>query len=227
MLALLPALLLAAGPASPDARPLRDADLALGKAVSARDRSAFEALIDEEAIFGNGLDEGRAAVGKTWARFMKKDGPRLTWTPEAAVLAASGDLGYTVGRSRFEPRDRGSGKSEVQEGRYLTVWRRGADGRFRALFDLTLDPELARNPSLVRTPWRVVTSTAGDLEASVGTWTRPGGEAPTAGAYLLVRARGTSGALEEAVSTAVPRRPPAADAGPATPAAPTPGARKP
>ncbi len=208
MLALAAALLLAAPPRGlPDPKPLTDADRALARAVARRDRAAFEALLDEEAVFGVRLLEGRAAVAEAWATFMADGGPRLEWTPEHAVLAASGDLGYTVGLFRLERRGAGAAP-EVEVGRYVTVWRRGGDGRFRALFDLSLDPELARRPGLQRTPRRTVASRSGDLDATVGTWTSAtAAGSTTAGAYLVVRQRGRDGALSEVVSTAVARQP--------------------
>ncbi len=206
MLAVASALLLAGAPA-PDAGALRAADVAFSRALAARDRAAFEALVDEEAIFGVRLLEGRRAIGEAWSVFLAEGGPRLTWAPDEAILAASGDLGYTVGHARLEQRGT-DGAPVVRDARYVTVWRRGPDGRFRALLDLALAPEAAGTPGLVRTARRTATSAAGDLEATLGSWTRDSGDGPRTGVYLVVRRREPGGALADVVTTAVPAREP-------------------
>lgn len=216
------ALLVAAGPgraaaASPAATAdaLRAADRAMSRAIEVGDRAAFARLVAEDAVFSGGTEHsvGRAAVAADWARYFEPDGPRLTWTPEEAVLATSGDLGYTIGRYRWTGKTR-DGKPAETQGQYLTVWRRDADGAYRALFDIALDPKSARIPGLVRRTTRTVTSGGKDLEASVGTWTlTPAGAPPGHGGWVTVWRRGADGALAEAVSTAVRFRDPPSPAG--------------
>ena len=61
------------------------------------------------------------------------DGWVLDWTPVHAESSADGSLGFTWGRwdlyRSATPDSRSSGK-------YLTVWRRGPDGRWRAAADI-------------------------------------------------------------------------------------------
>lgn len=206
------ALLAAAAPgraaaASPAAAAdaLRAADRAMSRAIEVGDRAAFARLVAEDAVFSGGAEHsvGRPAVAAAWARYFEPDGPRLTWAPDEAVLATSGDLGYTTGRYRWTGKTR-DGKPAETQGQYLTVWRRDADGAYRALFDIALEPKSARIPGLVRRTTRTVTSGGRDLEASVGTWTlTPAGAPPGHGGWVTVWRRGADGALAEAVSTAV------------------------
>lgn len=61
-------------------------------------------------------------------------GFHVTWTPEFAAVSASGDLGYTRGTNEFTLPTKGGGTTKLP-GRYLTVWRRGADGVWRCVED--------------------------------------------------------------------------------------------
>ncbi|MGC3996272.1 MAG: nuclear transport factor 2 family protein [Anaeromyxobacter sp.] len=180
-----------------DTRSLREADQALARAVAEGDRAAFAALLEERTLFGGGrrVLDGREAVAAAWAPFLTPGGPRLEWTPELAELARSGDVGYTIGRSTF----RAAPDAPGEEGRYVTIWRRAPDGRFRVAIDLALRPPDPADPGpLTRTVTRTVTSRAKDLEARAGTFTAPGGRS---GAFLLVRRRGPDGVLADALES--------------------------
>lgn len=199
-----PILLLLLAGASDPAAALREADRAMDRAVAAHDAAAFAALVDEQALWGGptGLLDGRAAVAASWSRFTAPGGASLRWSPLEAVLSRSGDLGYTIGTWRLEGKEP-DGKVQSAEGRYLTVWRKGKDGAFRAVFDMGLEPP---GPAIVAmTTARTVASDAGDLEARAGTWLGSDGRR---GSFLTVL-RGADGALAPAVETAVPFAPPA------------------
>ncbi|HET9596616.1 MAG TPA: nuclear transport factor 2 family protein [Anaeromyxobacteraceae bacterium] len=191
------ALLLAA--AADPAAPLREADLAMSRAIEARDADAFARHVDEEAVWSGpaGLLEGKAAVLARWARFTAPGGPRLAWAPTDAAVSASDDLGYTVGEARWESTGQ-DGKRTSGEGRYVTVWRRGRDGRWRAVFDMDRTAE-APPSDAARATVRSLTSSAGDLRAEVGTWSAPGG---ARGRWLSVLRRSAGGKLTPVVETA-------------------------
>jgi ketosteroid isomerase-like protein len=195
------ALVVAAGAAAAadPAAALRAADVAMSRAVEARDAAAFAAFVDDEAVWGGpaGLLEGKAAVLARWARFTAPGGPRLAWAPTGGAVAASGELGYTVGDARWEATG-ADGKPARGEGHYLTVWRAGRDGRWRAVFDMDRSPE-PPPPGASRATVRSLTSSAGDLRAEVGTWSAPGG---ARGRWLRVLRRGARGALAVVVDTA-------------------------
>jgi ketosteroid isomerase-like protein len=184
-LAALAAALLAAAPAAGPESELLAADVAFDAAVAAKDRPAFLALVAEDAVFsGATLAVGRNAVRERWARFFEPDGPTLRWNPTDAGVAASGDLGWTVGDAQYEWKQKGASAPGL---RYLTVWRRGPDGRWQAVLDGSLEPA-APGPS-TRRPVRTFTSGDGSLEASIGTYERGDGADRKAGNYLTVRVR--------------------------------------
>jgi ketosteroid isomerase-like protein len=104
------------------ARELRDLDARLGAAGKPE---SLRPLLAEEARWHRG---GRLpAVGRTEVLAALAQSPdALEWSPEAVVLAASGDFGYAYGRGRWQ---RGAEAGDLA---YLNIWQRG-DGGWRLL----------------------------------------------------------------------------------------------
>jgi ketosteroid isomerase-like protein len=75
----------------------------------------------------------RAAVREAIAKdFAAED---LTWHSNNASAARAGDLAYTSGV--YQSKLKGaSGKGSVDKGKYLTVWKKQADGSWKVLFDI-------------------------------------------------------------------------------------------
>jgi ketosteroid isomerase-like protein len=80
----------------------------------------------------------RDAVAKDFAA------GNLTWHSNEVGVARSGDLAYTSGtyQSAFKG---GSGKTLVDKGKYLTIWKKQADGSWKVLFD-TFNSDLPASP---------------------------------------------------------------------------------
>jgi ketosteroid isomerase-like protein len=72
--------------------------------------------------------------------FDPDSGVTLTWRPHTAEAASSGDLGFTLGEYRLTQRSSG-GQVETAIGSYVTIWRRGPDGWWRAAVDIGTPPE--------------------------------------------------------------------------------------
>jgi ketosteroid isomerase-like protein len=91
-------------------------------------RDAFLAsMADDSVVFSSGPHAAKAF----WtARPVNKT--RLEWAPEAAEVAASGDLGYTYGPWRLTPE--GADKPAAF-GHFFTVWQKQPDGTWRWLAD--------------------------------------------------------------------------------------------
>jgi hypothetical protein len=60
-------------------------------------------------------------------------GYSLTWEPDLASSGAAGDMGWTSGR--YESRRAGPEGDILEHGRYLTIWKRGPDGRWKVAVD--------------------------------------------------------------------------------------------
>jgi ketosteroid isomerase-like protein len=53
----------------------------------------------------------------------------LTWSPQAAFLSKSGELGYTYGIWSLASTD------TTLQGTYVTIWKKGKDGRWKFVLD--------------------------------------------------------------------------------------------
>jgi len=180
-LPVLAALLLAAG-AAPE---LAAIDTAWDAAVAARDEAAFLSRVAEDSVFSGGaIQVGRAAIREKWGRYFAPGGPTLRWKPTDSGMAASGDLGWTVGEASFAWKEKGVAPSP---GRYVTVWAKDGGGRWMAVLDASLEPATGR-PS-TRKAVRTVTSRDGTLEASIGTWESGEGAGRASGTFLVVKER--------------------------------------
>ncbi|HEX6815967.1 MAG TPA: DUF4440 domain-containing protein [Gemmatimonadaceae bacterium] len=83
---------------------------------------------------GAAVLDGKDAIRRMVTSSFAAPGFHVAWTPERAVVAASGDLGYTVGTNEFSIPDSTGHVSKVA-GNYITVWRKGKDGRWRCAED--------------------------------------------------------------------------------------------
>jgi len=109
-----------------DAHELLSADSAFSAlSVAQGAKAAFVAFAADHAVLlgqgGTPITHGRDAIGAVFAEFPAD--AVLEWTPVAANIAASGDLGCTVGEASV--RARGS------YSKYLTIWKRQADGAWK------------------------------------------------------------------------------------------------
>lgn len=103
------------------------------------ERSGLAAWITAFAPSGRMIAEGQSYVGPEGIRrvmlpVFADTTFSITWDPNYAEVAASGDLGYTVGR--YEQTSRVEGETQVNSGTYLTVWRRQEDGSWKVKADI-------------------------------------------------------------------------------------------
>lgn len=102
-------------------------------------RSGLGAWITAFAPSGRVITDGQSYIGPEGVRramlpVYADTTFSITWDPNYAEVAASGDLGYTVGR--YERRSRAEGETVVNTGTYLTVWRRQEDGSWKVKADI-------------------------------------------------------------------------------------------
>ena len=84
---------------------------------------------------GKPLIHGKAALREFYSAMFSTPEFTLEWRPVKADMAASADLGYTIGTSESRYRDK-NGKIVTQPGKYLTVWKKQADGSWKVAADL-------------------------------------------------------------------------------------------
>ena len=120
-------------------KQVREAELAFAAAARAKDYEKAMSFWDDDIRF---FDEGKMSEGMAKQRanweFLKDPNVTILWTPE--VVEASGGIGYTTGPSEIRVKQK-DGSEKVQRGRYVSIWRRKADGRWKVALDIgTFEP---------------------------------------------------------------------------------------
>ncbi|MDP9052158.1 MAG: DUF4440 domain-containing protein [Acidobacteriota bacterium] len=116
---------------------VRAADMAWSKAAVAMDAATVASYYADDATVmpPNGpLLASRDAEQKAWAELLVP-GNSLSWTPVTVKSAASGELVYIQGTytASFKGPD---GKAVPDTGKYLEVWKKQADGSWKAVEDM-------------------------------------------------------------------------------------------
>ena len=87
------------------------------------------------------MEPGRPALhGKDEIRAMlegasKVPGFRISWEPLAVSVSESGDMAYLIERSQVTVND-SVGNPQTQSNKAVTIWRKGADGKWRNVVDI-------------------------------------------------------------------------------------------
>jgi len=114
---------------------LYDLEARFAKDVLEKGGAGFAEWFAEDGVaLGNGAMPliGRVAIAKSasWSPAAYQ----LTWTPTDAVMGPSGDMGYTWGHFEGHSKD-AHGNPVTTTGRYMTIWRRGTDGKWKVVLD--------------------------------------------------------------------------------------------
>ena len=123
---------------SPDqgAKTLIALDSDWSKAAVAKDIDKVASFYAEDAVAyppNEPVAVGRKTAREVWARYFADPTFQISWkTTDAGV---DGNLGWTAGtyQDSFKAPD---GKTAMGTGKYVCVWRRGADGRWKAIRDI-------------------------------------------------------------------------------------------
>jgi ketosteroid isomerase-like protein len=116
---------------------IRAADAAWEKAFTTQDTTAAldavepnGSMLAPNAPIATGHDAIRAAIGG----FYGMPGMTLSWEATKAEAAMSGDLGYSQGTYTLSFNGP-NGQPVTDHGKYVTVWRKQADGSWKVVAD--------------------------------------------------------------------------------------------
>lgn len=124
-------------PAPPaDPGVIMEADRAFDAAVAEGGADAWVSFFAEDgAMVQEGVGEIRGGQLREAAAFLDTPGVSLRWSPTRADIAASGDLGWTIGTWRSEGPGP-DGEVAVRQGIYVSIWRLQPDGTWKVVMDL-------------------------------------------------------------------------------------------
>jgi ketosteroid isomerase-like protein len=117
-----------------EADKLLEADQAFAaKALAAGAPAAFHAFFDAQGI--RLLADGEPAIGPDAVRASLAGGAPmiLSWEPQFAEVFAPGDWGWTWGD--WQVHEPGAGGRRLAQGRYVSVWKKQKDGRWKVRMD--------------------------------------------------------------------------------------------
>jgi uncharacterized protein (TIGR02246 family) len=108
------------------------------KAAATKDAGRVASFYAEDGIAyppGEPAAVGREAAKKVWAEYFADPSFTISWKTAHAEIAGSGDIGYTAGTydASFKGPD---GKPASEKGKYLTAWKKQADGTWKATHDM-------------------------------------------------------------------------------------------
>ncbi|QIX61190.1 hypothetical protein HER32_08345 [Hymenobacter sp. BT18] len=92
-------------------------------------QDAFSRYLSTAWMFGGGAFQTGAAL---YGNQPEQPG-RILWRPTYADISASGDLGFTTGP--WELRPGGANEKPVAFGDFVTVWQKGSNGTWQAIYD--------------------------------------------------------------------------------------------
>jgi len=121
-----------------DEAAIRAASTEWSKAAQAKDLDKGVSPYAEDAIYFS--DKGAMVKGKNSIRMAWKDmlalpGPGLSFTTSYVEVARSGDLAYEYGTYDFVTEEK-KGKPHDEKGKYVTVWKKQADGTWKVVADI-------------------------------------------------------------------------------------------
>jgi ketosteroid isomerase-like protein len=114
---------------------LMDTDLAWSGTLS--DTEKFLSFFAEDASFlppDMPLAQGQEAIRATATQIMSTPGFSLSWKASQADISSTADLGYTMGIYQATRND-AAGQPLASVGKYVTVWKKQADGQWKVVAD--------------------------------------------------------------------------------------------
>ena len=112
---------------------LRDADAAWSKAAGSKDLdktisyySADASVLPPNAAIATTKEE----IKKIWQDMLASPGFVISWKATKVKVAKSGDLGFVSGTYELTMNDT-SGKPVADKGKYVEVWEKRADGKWK------------------------------------------------------------------------------------------------
>jgi uncharacterized protein (TIGR02246 family) len=117
---------------------IRDLDLQWAKAVEAKDLDKSVSYYSDDAIVmppNAAIATTKEAIRNLWKDVLASAGLVFTWKTTKVEVAKSGDMAYASGTYEFTMND-ASGKPTTERGKYVEVWEKQANGRWKCGVDI-------------------------------------------------------------------------------------------
>ena len=121
-----------------DERAIRETDMAWSKAAGAKDLDRMLTFFADDAseLPPNApMATGKEALRKVWSEYFATPGFAISWQPTKVDASRGGDLGYSMGTYELTTHDP-TGKPVTDRGKYVTIWKKQADGTWKSVTDI-------------------------------------------------------------------------------------------
>jgi len=127
----------------PDTRKADEAAIhansaAWSKAAEAKDLEKSVSYYADDAVYcvdKGALVKGKDSIRMAWKDLLAPSGPTLTFATTYVEVARSGDIAYEYGTYDLVTEVK-KGKPKDEKGKYVTVWKKQADGSWKAAVDI-------------------------------------------------------------------------------------------
>jgi ketosteroid isomerase-like protein len=112
---------------------LREADAAWSKAAESKDLDKTVSYYSDDATVlppNAPAATTKEAIRKVWQDMLATPGFVISWKATKVEVAKSGDLGFLSGTYEVTMND-ASGKPVSEKGKYVEVWKKQADGKWK------------------------------------------------------------------------------------------------
>jgi ketosteroid isomerase-like protein len=117
---------------------LRDLDVQWAKAVEAKDLDKSVSYYSDDAIVlppNAAIATTKEAIRNIWKDLLASPGLVFRWKTTKVEVAKSGDMAYSSGTYELTMNDAG-GKPVNDHGKYIVVWEKQADGKWKCGADI-------------------------------------------------------------------------------------------
>jgi ketosteroid isomerase-like protein len=117
---------------------LRDLDTRWSNAAASKDLEKTISFYSEEAIVlptNARAATTKEAIRNTWKELLASPGLAISWKTTKVEVARAGDLAYTTGTYELTMND-ASGKPVPDHGKYVEVWKKQTDGKWKVVTDI-------------------------------------------------------------------------------------------
>ena len=121
-----------------DEQAIRETDIAWSKVGAAKDLERMLAFFTDDAseLSPNApMATGKEALRKAWSAYFATPGFAISWQPTKVEASRGSDLGYSMGTYELTTHDP-TGKPITDRGKYVTVWKKQADGTWKVVADI-------------------------------------------------------------------------------------------
>ena len=121
-----------------DESAVREADAAWSKTAAAKDVEGFVAFFAEDGVSlppNAPMLTEKESMRKGLSEAMANPGFSLSWQAGKVEASRGGDLAYSMGTYQGTMND-AKGKPVTERGKYVSVWKKQADGKWKVVADI-------------------------------------------------------------------------------------------